>query len=142
MLTSPKSVLLAFAFTAALAAPALAQSRSTQYATDPDPAVHSQLNKEHQALSHTDAVLPRTKLAKGQKLPRERGPAYATDPDPRIWGYLGREHLDLNHPNAVMPRTSAPQYAPGQGGSLPYGSSLSASQPGFNPSLDRAKGYF
>lgn len=47
-----------------------ASTQSYRYATDPDPFIYSQLPREHWALDHPDAVLPRTATARGGAAPR------------------------------------------------------------------------
>lgn len=89
MFTSRTGVLFALTLTVAGAAPALAQSN--RYATDPDPFIYARLPFEHLALSHTDAVLPQTKLSNSYVAATARSPLYKTDPDPRIRAMLLRE---------------------------------------------------
>ncbi|CAL8969514.1 hypothetical protein RHODGE_RHODGE_03343 [Rhodoplanes serenus] len=80
---------------------------SPRYATDPDPFVYNRLNQEHLALSHNDAVTPRSSVNRSaakvrQPAPRVIGsPRYATDPDPFIYNRLDQEHLALSHSDAV-----------------------------------------
>jgi hypothetical protein len=102
-------LIIGVALTMTAAAPALAQS-SGRYATDPDPFVWSQMQKEHLALSHSDAVLPRTTLTradKAQQAGASTSSRYATDPDRNIYGQLAREHLALDHTDAVLSRSSS-----------------------------------
>lgn len=94
---------LGLALSVASVAPAVSQQR---YATDPDPFIYSRLGQEHRALSHSDAVLPRTSVDRSARVPTI-GPAYATDPDPFVYNRLNQEHSALSHSDATLPRASA-----------------------------------
>lgn len=83
--------------------PSMAQQ---SYATDPDPFVYTRLGQEHLALSHSSAVLPRTKAPRVGPA-TSGGAAYATDPDVGIYSRLDQEHVALSHSNAVLPRSVA-----------------------------------
>jgi hypothetical protein len=87
-------MILALALTLAGAASASAEVR---YATDPDPFIYNQLSYEHRALSHSDAVFPRSwsgRVATARASAANGGGesfSGATDPDPRMRSQLQRE---------------------------------------------------
>lgn len=101
-------LIIGLALTMTAAAPALADSG--RYATDPDINIYGQLAREHLALAHSDAVLPRTAVTRSGMASwsgTSTSSRYATDPDINIYGQLAREHLALAHTDAVLPRVEA-----------------------------------
>jgi hypothetical protein len=110
MSTSRKTVLLAVALSATLAAPALAQS-NLRYANDPDALVRAEVQRDHaRTYGHPNVVLPRSSVAMPDDAAFTDSVHYATDPDPSIRDEIKRDHAaTFGHPAVLLPRSGIDQ---------------------------------
>jgi hypothetical protein len=114
MFTSRKSLLLAFAFSAAVATPALAQQNLGRYSTDPDFTVWNEVKRDHAIqYGHQDVMMPQAnrpqmKVASYHSQSLGGASRDQRDPDSAVADEVKREHArTFGHQDVMLPRTNA-----------------------------------
>ena len=138
MFTPRKSLLLAFAFTAAVAAPALAQQNLGRYSTDPDLTVWNEVKRDHAGqFGHQDVMMPqanRSQMKVASYHTRSLGGASRdqSDPDIAVANEVKRDHaLTYGHQDVMLPRMKSPP----SGFAAPFGRNTQAAPTDPDPSI-------
>jgi hypothetical protein len=138
MFTSRKSLLLAFAFTAAVAAPALAQQNLGRYSTDPDLTVWNEVKRDHaNQFGHQDVMMaqanrPQTKVASYHSRTLGGASRDQRDPDSAVADEVKRDHArTYGHQDVMLPRTKSA--APGV--AAPFGRTTEAAPTDPDPAI-------